>query len=44
MDLCFKVLDSEMNTKAVSKGVDEVSLVYSQPYVPGCLNRYFRIF
>lgn len=35
MDLCFKVLDSEMNTKAVSKGVDEVSLVYSQPYVPG---------
>lgn len=35
MDLCFKILDSEMNTKAVGKGVDEVSLVYSQPYVPG---------
>lgn len=35
MDLCFKILDSEMNTKAVSKGIDEVSLVYSQSYVPG---------
>lgn len=35
MDLCFKILDSDMNTKAVGKGVDEVSLVYSQPYVSG---------
>lgn len=35
MDLCFKILDSEMNTKAVSKGIDEVSLVFSQEYVPG---------
>jgi len=35
MDLCFKILDAAMNTKAVSKGVDEVSLVYSQEYEPG---------
>lgn len=35
MDLCFKILDGDMNTKAVGKGVDEVSLVYSQAYVPG---------
>lgn len=35
MDLCFKILDSEMNTKAVGKGVDEVSLVYCQKYEPG---------
>lgn len=35
MDLCFKILDSEMNTKAVAKGTDEVRLVYTQAYVPG---------
>ncbi len=35
MDLCFKILDANMNTKAVSKGVDEVSLVYSQAYAQG---------
>lgn len=35
MDLCFKILDSDMNTKAVSRGVDEVSLVYTQAYAPG---------
>lgn len=35
MDLCFKILDSDMNTKAVSRGIDEVSLVYTQVYAPG---------
>lgn len=35
MEFCLKVLDSEMNTKAVAKGTDEVSLVYTQKYVQG---------
>lgn len=35
MDFCFKILDSSMNTKAVARGTDEVSLVYTQKYVPG---------
>lgn len=35
MEFCLKILDSEMNTKAVAKGTDEVSLVYTQKYVQG---------
>lgn len=35
MEICFKILDAKMNTKAVSKGMDEVSLVYSQEYEEG---------
>lgn len=35
MDLCMKILDSAMNIKALSKGNDEISLVYDQEYVPG---------
>ena len=33
MDLCFKILD--VNIKAVSRGVNEVSLVYTQAYAHG---------
>ncbi|MFG6367430.1 MAG: carbohydrate-binding protein [Lachnospiraceae bacterium] len=35
MDLCFKILDVDMNIKAVSRGVNEVSLVYTQAYAHG---------
>lgn len=32
MELCLKILGADMQTKAVSRGVDEVHLVYSQEY------------
>ncbi len=34
MELCLKILDADMRTKAVSRGMDEVNLVYSQQYEP----------
>lgn len=34
MELCMKILDADMNTRAVSRGVDEVNLVYTQEYRP----------
>lgn len=35
MELCMKILDADMNTRAVGRGIDEVNLVYSQEYKPG---------
>lgn len=35
MDLCLKVIDSEGKTAAVSRGEDEVHLVYNKEYHPG---------
>lgn len=34
MELCLKILDADMRTKAVSRGMDEVNLIYSQQYEP----------
>lgn len=34
MELCMKILDADMQTKAVNRGTDEVNLVYSQEYEP----------
>ena len=34
MELCMKILDRDMRTKAVNRGTDEVNLVYSQEYEP----------
>lgn len=34
MELCLKILGADMGTKAVSRGVDEANLVYSQEYEP----------
>ncbi len=34
MELCLKILDADMRTKAVGRGIDEVNLVYSQKYEP----------
>lgn len=35
MELCLKILDADMKTKAVSRGIKEVTLVYSQEYKEG---------
>lgn len=35
MELCMKILDANMNTRAVGRGNDEVNLVYSQEYKQG---------
>lgn len=34
MELCLKILDADMKTRAVNRGVDEVNLVFSQEYTP----------
>lgn len=34
MELCLKILGADMGMKAVSRGVDEANLVYSQEYEP----------
>lgn len=34
MELCMKILGSDMRTKAVNRGKNEVNLVYSQEYEP----------
>lgn len=35
VELCLKILDSGMNTKAAAKGAEEVSLVYTCKYAEG---------